>query len=170
MKTISVWCHDKEGNLITNSQNVIVRSIENKKKFHHFLLKKAELLQLVSKRLVWILRIDENNVVIYFRMVHTRQGARIELPCLERRSRGWNAQDWHDEDPLDDTASHASARASGSLCGRTTRVEEERVPNRIEKIPPTEMGQQEKAKAHPSTVLTGGASAMYTPSTISLYC
>ena len=29
MKTISVWCHDKKGNLITNSHNVIVRSIEN---------------------------------------------------------------------------------------------------------------------------------------------
>jgi hypothetical protein len=146
MKTISVWCHDKEGNLITNSQNVIVRSIENKKKFHHFLLKKAELLQLVSKRLVWILRIDENNVVIYFRMVHTRQGARIELPCLERRSRGWNAQDWHDEDPLDDTASHASARASGSLCGRTTRVEEERVPNRTEKYSQQRWGSKKKRR------------------------
>jgi len=31
-KTISVWCHDKEGNLITNSHNIIVRSIENEKK------------------------------------------------------------------------------------------------------------------------------------------
>ena len=29
MKTILKWCHDKEGNLITNSWNVIVRSIEN---------------------------------------------------------------------------------------------------------------------------------------------
>jgi hypothetical protein len=29
MKTVSVWCHDKEGDLITNSRNVIVKSIEN---------------------------------------------------------------------------------------------------------------------------------------------
>jgi len=31
-KATSVWCHDKEGNLITNSWNVIVRSIKNLKK------------------------------------------------------------------------------------------------------------------------------------------
>jgi len=52
MKTILIWCHDKEGNLITNSWNVIVRSIENlmrKKKIStDFGFEKAELLQLSS--------------------------------------------------------------------------------------------------------------------------
>jgi len=96
---------------------------------------------LVSECLVWILRIDENNiVVIYFRMVCTCQGARLEPLSIERRS-GRNAQDWWDEDPLDDTASHTPARASGFLQGRTTRVEEERVPNRTEEIPLAEIGQ-----------------------------
>jgi hypothetical protein len=50
--------------------------------------------------------------VIYFRMMCTHQGAQIEPPSLERRSRGWNAQDWQDEDPLDDTTSHALLRSS----------------------------------------------------------
>jgi hypothetical protein len=101
---------------------------------------------LVSERLVWILRIDENNiVVIYFKMVHTRQEARIKPPSIERRSSGRRAQDWQDEDPLDDTASHTLTRASGFLRGRTIRVEEEWVPNRTKGIPLAEMGQQERA-------------------------
>jgi hypothetical protein len=48
--------------------------------------------------------------------------------CIER-SKGRNAQDWQDEDPLDDIASHTPAKASGFLRGKTTRVEEEWVPN-----------------------------------------
>jgi hypothetical protein len=64
--------------------------------------------------------------------------------CIERRSKGRNAQDWQDEDPLDDIASHTPAKASGFLRGKTTRVEEEWVPNRTEEIPQAEMGKQER--------------------------
>jgi len=103
-KAIFVWCHDKEGNLITNSWSVIVRSFKNQKKSTDFGFEKAESLQLVSEHLVWILRIINNCVnVMNFRMVHTRQGTRTEPPSLERKGGGRDAQSWQDEDPLDDS-------------------------------------------------------------------
>ena len=53
-----------------------VCQVHIKKKLSLFWAWKAELLQLVSKLLVWILRIiDDCVVVINFKMVHTRQGA-----------------------------------------------------------------------------------------------
>ena len=61
--------------------------------------------------------------------MRTRQGARTEPPFIERRSSGRKAQDWQDEDPLDEIVSHTPARASGFLRGRTTRVGEEWGPN-----------------------------------------
>ena len=69
---------------------------------------KAGLLQLVSEHLVWILRIIDNCVaVVNFRMVRTWQGTQTKPPSLKRRGRNQGAQGWQDEDPLDDTASHA---------------------------------------------------------------
>jgi hypothetical protein len=99
---------------------------------------------LVLEHLVWILRIDDNNVVvIYFRMVRTRSGTRTEPPFIER-SRGQNAQDWQDEDPLDNIFSHAPIRSFEPLQGRTAEAEEERVPNQMEEIPLAVVGQQER--------------------------
>jgi hypothetical protein len=41
---------------------------------------------------------------------------------------------------LDDIASHAPVRSFKPLRGRTVEAEEERVPNRMEKIPSAEVG------------------------------
>ena len=60
-------------------------------------------------------------VVIYFRMVHTRQGTRTEPPSIKGRNRGRNAQDWQDEDLFDDTISHTLVWASESLWGKNHR-------------------------------------------------
>jgi len=121
-----------------------------------FGFEKARSLQLVSERLVWFLRIDDNNVVvIYFKMVHTRQGMQTEPPSIEGRNRGWNAQDWQVEDPLDDTVSHTLVRASESMWGKKHRSWRRWVPNWTEKVPPTRAEQQERTKAHPLTIPTG---------------
>jgi hypothetical protein len=71
------------------------------------------------------------------------------------RSRGQNAQDWQDEDPFDDTSFHAPGRASESLQKRTTESKEERVPNQMEEVLSTRVGQQERTESHPLTVPTG---------------
>ena len=59
-----------------------------------------------------------------------------------------------DEDLLDDMVSHAPMRLSEPLRERTAETGEDRIPNRTKEIPSTEIGQQERAKAHPSTVPT----------------
>jgi len=73
---------------------------------------------------------------------------------LERRKKGRNTQDWLNEDTLDDTASHTLIISSKPLRERTVEAGEDRIPNRMEKIPPVEMGQQERVEAHPLTVPT----------------
>jgi hypothetical protein len=55
---------------------------------------------------------------------------------------------------LDDAASHALARVSESLRGRTAEIEEEQVPNQTKEAPPTKVEQQERMEAHSSTVPT----------------
>jgi len=63
---------------------------------------------LVLEHLIWVLGIIDNYVdMVNFKMVRTQQGTRIEPPSLERRSGGRGAQGWQDEDPFDDTTSHA---------------------------------------------------------------
>jgi len=107
-----------------------------KNNYHQFWLWIIGILQLVLEHLVWILKIDDDDdvVVIYFRMVHTRQGTQIEPPFIEMRSGGRNAQDWQDEDPLDDTASHTLVRSSKPFRGSTAKAEGERVPNQMEEV------------------------------------
>ena len=118
-------------NAYINSQNDIMKSIKNlmtykKKNPLIFCYEKTRSLPLILEYLVRILRIDDNKVVvIYFRMLHTRQRARTEPPFIERRSRGRNASDWEDEDPLDDTTSHAPVRSSELVWGRAVGIEEE---------------------------------------------
>jgi hypothetical protein len=92
--TLCGLCLANEWNAFINSQNDIVKSIENLKTYKKkippiFGYENARLLQLVLEHLVRILKIDDNKViVIYFRMMCTHQGAQIEPPSLERRSRG----------------------------------------------------------------------------------
>jgi len=69
--------------------------------------------------------IKENKVVIYSRMVNTRQGTRTEPPSTERTSRDQNAQDLLDKDPLYDTISFAPIRSSKPLRERITKVGED---------------------------------------------
>jgi len=90
--------------ILLNSEILLWESLItwwHKKNYHQFQLWIFGILQLVLEHLVWILRIDDNNVVvIYFRMVRTQSGTQTKPPFIER-SRGQNAQDWQDEDPLD---------------------------------------------------------------------
>jgi hypothetical protein len=51
-------------------------------------------------------------------MIHTRQGARTEPPSLERKGGNQGAQGWQDEDPLDDTTSHAPVIPPETLQGK----------------------------------------------------
>ncbi|KAJ6907748.1 hypothetical protein NC651_018245 [Populus alba x Populus x berolinensis] len=69
--------------------------------------------------------------------------------------KGRNAQDWLNEDPLNDTISHALMRSSEPLRERIVEAGEDRIPNQTEEIAPAEIGQQERAEAHPSTIPTG---------------
>ena len=116
------------------------------------------LLQLVSEPLVLIQWIKVNSiVVINFRMVRTRQGTRTEPPSFERRGRNQGAQGWQDEDPLDDTASHAPMMLPELLQGETGAAGEGARPNQTEGVPPVATGQQERSEAQPSTIPTGVA-------------
>jgi hypothetical protein len=88
------------------------------KKLPLFWAWKVGLLRLVSKHLVWIMRIIDNCVVVVnFRMMHTQQGTWTEPPPLERRGGNQGAQGWQDEDLFDDTASHAPVIPSETLQG-----------------------------------------------------
>ena len=49
-KTISAWCHDKEGNLITYSRNIIVRSIEKLIKKNPLILALKKLGRYINSR------------------------------------------------------------------------------------------------------------------------
>jgi hypothetical protein len=71
-----------------------------------------------------------------FRMVRTRQGTRTEPPSLERRGGNQGAQGSQDEDPLDDSASHASVIPPETLQGEAAVVGEGRRPNQTEEVPP----------------------------------
>jgi hypothetical protein len=109
---------------------------------------------LVSKHLVWILRIVDNYVdVVNFKMVRTRQGTRTELPSLERK--GWNqgAQGWQDEDPLDDTTSHALVIPPETLQGETAVAGEGQRLNQTEEVPSVAV-EQEISEAQPTTIPT----------------
>jgi hypothetical protein len=50
-------------------------------------------------------------------MVLTRQGKWTEPPSFERRGGNQGAQGWQDEDPLDDTTSHAPVIPPETLQG-----------------------------------------------------
>ena len=116
------------------------------------------LLQLVSEPLVLIQWIKVNSiVVINFRMVRTRQGTRTEPPSFERRGGNQGTQGWQDEDPLDDTASHAPMMLPELLQEETGAAGEGGRPNQTEEVPPVATGQQERSEAQPSTIPTGVA-------------
>jgi len=51
-------------------------------------------------------------------MVRTRQVTQTEPPSLERRGGKQGAQGWQDEDPLDDTTSHAPIIPPETLQGK----------------------------------------------------
>jgi hypothetical protein len=115
---------------------------------------------LVSEYLVRILRIDDNKVVvIYFRMMRTQQGARTQPPSM-KRSKGQNAQDWQDEDPLDDTSSYAPTRVSESLQERITEVKEKQVQYQMEEVPPIRVGTTRKNEDTPLDRPHKGAPAL----------
>jgi len=88
-------------------------------------------------------------------MVRTRQGTRTKPPSLERRGENQGAQGWQDEDPLDDTASHAPIIPPETLQGEATIVGEGRRPNQTEGVPPVAAKQQERLEVQPSTIPTG---------------
>jgi hypothetical protein len=88
-------------------------------------------------------------------MVRTRQGIRTELPSLERRGRNQGTQGWQDEDPLDDTTSHALIIPPETLQGEAAVAGEDGRPNQIEGVPPVAAEQQERSEAQPSTIPTG---------------
>jgi hypothetical protein len=91
---------------------------------------KVGLLQFVSEHLVWILRIIDNCVVVVnCRMVLTRQGKWTEPPSFERMGGNQGAQGWQDEDPLDDTTSHALVIPPETLQGEAAVVGGGRRPN-----------------------------------------
>jgi len=88
-------------------------------------------------------------------MVRTRQGTRTEPPSLERRGGNQGAQGWQDEDPLDDTTSHAPIIPPKTLQGGAAVAGEGRRPNQTEGVPPVATEQQERSEAQPSTIPTG---------------
>jgi len=64
------------------------------------------------------------------------------------------AQGWQDEDPLDDTTSHAPVIPPETLQGEAAVVGGGRRPNQIEEVPPVAAEQQERSEAQPSTIST----------------
>jgi hypothetical protein len=87
-------------------------------------------------------------------MVRTWQGTRIELPSIERRGGGRGAQGWQDEDPLDDTASHAPIISPKTLQGGGAVTGEGRGPNQSWEVPLVAAKQQEISEAQPLTIPT----------------
>jgi hypothetical protein len=77
-------------------------------------------------------------------MIHTQQGTRTEPPSLERRGGNQSAQGWQDEDPLDDTTSHALIIPPETLQGEAAVAGEGRRPNQTEWVPPVAAEQQER--------------------------
>eukprot|EP00258_Populus_trichocarpa_P032172 XP_024448191.1 uncharacterized protein LOC112325619 [Populus trichocarpa] len=88
-------------------------------------------------------------------MVRTRQGTRTEPPSLERRGGNQGAQGWQDEDPLDDTTSHAPIIPPETLQGEAAVAGEGQRPNQTEGVPLVAAEQQERSEAQPSTIPTG---------------
>ena len=88
-------------------------------------------------------------------MVRTRQGTRTEPPSLERRGGNQGAQGWQDEDPLDDTTSHAPIIPPETLQGEAAVAGEGQRPNQTEGVPPVTAEQQGRSEAQPSTIPTG---------------
>ena len=64
-------------------------------------------------------------------------------------------QGWQDEDPLDDTASHAPIIPPETLQGEDTVAGEGPRPHQTEGTPPVATEQRERSEAQPSTVPTG---------------
>ena len=88
-------------------------------------------------------------------MVRTRQGTQTKPPSLKRRGENQGAQGWQDEDPLDDTASHALIIPLETLQGEAVVAGEGRRPNQTKEAPPVVVEQQERSEAQPSTIPTG---------------
>ncbi|KAJ6746553.1 hypothetical protein OIU74_029098 [Salix koriyanagi] len=76
-------------------------------------------------------------------MVRTRQETRTEPPSFERRGRNQSAQGWQNEDPLDDTASHAPIMLPEILQRGAGAMEEDERPNETREVPPVTTEQQE---------------------------
>ncbi|KAL3573297.1 hypothetical protein D5086_027201 [Populus alba] len=64
------------------------------------------------------------------------------------------AQGWQDEDPLDDTASHAPIIPPKTLQGEDTVAGEGSRPNQTEGTPPIATEQRERLEAQPSAIPT----------------
>lgn len=79
----------------------------------------SELLALVPKNLKWILK-----SIVCLRMICTRQGTRIEPPSI-RGSKGKDIDNWQEEGPLDDIASHVPVISSQSRQGESVGVQKE---------------------------------------------
>ena len=88
-------------------------------------------------------------------MVRTRQGIRTEPPSFERRGGNQSAQGWQNEDPLDDTASHAPMILPEILQREAGVTEEDERPNETREVPPVTTEQQERSETQPSVIPTG---------------
>jgi hypothetical protein len=55
-------------------------------------------------------------------MICTRQGTRIEPPSIRRGSKGKDIDNWQEEGPLDDIASHVSVVSSQFRQGESVGV------------------------------------------------
>ncbi|KAB5534157.1 hypothetical protein DKX38_017243 [Salix brachista] len=89
------------------------------------------------------------------RMVRTRQGTRTEPPSFERRGGNQGAQGWQDEDPLDDTESHALMILPKTLQGEAGVAGEDGSLKQTEGVPPVAAEQQERSEAQPSAIPIG---------------
>ena len=116
----------------------------------------AGLLQLVSEPLVLILGIyDDYIALVNFRMVRTRQGTRTEPPSFERRGGIQSDLGGQNEDPLDDTASHAPMLLPEILQREVGFAEEDERSNETRGVPTVATEQQERSETQPSVIPTG---------------
>jgi hypothetical protein len=73
---------------------------------------------------------------------------------LIKKGRSQGAQGWQDEDPLDDTTSHALVIPPETLQGGAVVAVEGRRPNQTEEVPLVIAEQQERLEAQLSTIPT----------------
>ena len=106
---------------------------------------------------------DDYITLVNFRMVRTRQGTRTEPPSFERKGGNQSAQGWQNEDPLDDTASHAPMILPKILQREAGVTEEDERPNETREVPPVATERQERSETQPSAIPTGVPSQSVDP-------